>query len=90
VSTIIELLAIPDALGSVLGPTVSGGFGSLVSWRWIRQINMPLLVILFSLIAVFLGLRSPQNSPLCELRRFDKIDVLLFGAEVIMPAFPLI
>ncbi|KAI1678131.1 Permease major facilitator superprotein [Pyrenophora tritici-repentis] len=88
-SLYLGLMAIPTALGSVLGPTVGGVFSSLVSWRWIGWINLPLLGISFPLTVVFLKLRSLQHSPLSELRRLDWTGVFLFTAWIILFALPL-
>jgi MFS family permease len=88
-SLYLGLMAIPTALGSVLGPTVGGVFSSLVSWRWIGWINLPLLGISFPLTVVFLRLRSPHGSPMSELRRLDWTGVLLFTAWIILFALPL-
>lgn len=85
----LGLMALPTALGSVLGPTVGGVFSSLVSWRWIGWINLPLLGISFPLTVVFLRLRSLQHSRLSELRRLDWTGVLLFTVGIILFALPL-
>jgi MFS family permease len=88
-SLYVGLMAVPTALGSVLGPTIGGVFSSLVSWRWIGWINLPLLGISFLLTVVFLRLRSLQYSPLFELRRLDWTGVFLFTAGIILFALPL-
>jgi MFS family permease len=88
-SPYLGLMAIPTALGSILGPTVGGVFSSLVSWRWIGWINLPLLGISFPLTVVFLRLRAPQGSPMSELRRLDWTGMFLFTAGIIFFALPL-
>jgi MFS family permease len=88
-SLYLGLMAIPTALGSVLGPTVGGVFCSLVSWRWIGWINLPLLGISFPLTVVFLRLRAPQGSPMSELQRLDWTGVFLFTTGIILFALPM-
>ena len=41
-SLYLGLMAIPPALGSVLGPTIAGIVSSLVFWRWLGWINLPM------------------------------------------------
>jgi hypothetical protein len=88
-SLYLGLMAIPTAPGSVLGPTIGGVFSSLVTWRWLGWINLPLLAISFPLTAFFLRLRSLQHSPLSELRRLDWAGMFLFTAGIILFALPL-
>lgn len=83
------IMALPTALGSVLGPTIGGMFSSLVTWRWLGWINLPLLGVSFTLTAFFLRLRSLQQSPLSDLRHLDWTGMFLFTAGIIMFALPL-
>ncbi|KAI1179728.1 major facilitator superfamily domain-containing protein [Nemania sp. FL0916] len=85
----LGLMAIPTALGSVLGPTVGGVFSSLVSWRWLGWINLPLLGISFPLTAVFLQLRQLEHSQLIRLKSLDWCGLLLFTAGTVLFAVPL-
>jgi hypothetical protein len=62
---------------------------SLISWSSIGWLNLPLLGTALPLSAIFLKLRSLQNSPLFELRRLDWTDVSLFTVEIILLALPL-
>lgn len=85
----LGLMAIPTALGSVLGPTMGGLFSSLVTWRWLGWINLPLLGISFLLTAFFLHLRPLELSRLSHFRRVDWVGILLFAPGIILLALPL-
>lgn len=85
----LGLMALPTALGSVLGPTVGGLFSSLVTWRWLGWINLPLLGISFPLTAVFLRLRPLENSRVSGLRRLDWVGIPLFTTGIVLFALPL-
>ena len=87
-SLYLGLMAIPTALGSVLGPTIGGVFSSLVSWRWLGWINLPLLGISFPLTAFFLRLRS-LNTSLSGLCKLDWIGIPLFTTGIVLFALPL-
>lgn len=88
-SLYLGLMAIPTALGSILGPTVGGIFSSLVTWRWLGWINLPLLGISFPLTAFFLRLRPLEHSRLSQLRRLDWIGMPLFTTGIVLFALPL-
>jgi MFS family permease len=69
-SLYLGLLAIPIALGSIIGPTIGCVFSSLVSWRWMMDPSAPpwnflFLVRVLSQTAVALKLttvRAPTPS----------------------------
>ncbi|KAK1984891.1 major facilitator superfamily domain-containing protein [Colletotrichum cereale] len=88
-SLYLGLMAIPTALGSVLGPTVGGIFSSLVTWRWLGWIILPLLGISFPLTAVFLRLRPLEHSRVSRLRTLDWVGMPLFTAGIVLFALPL-
>ncbi|KAK6216567.1 hypothetical protein QIS74_06681 [Colletotrichum tabaci] len=88
-SLYLGLMAIPMALGSVLGPTVGGVFSSLVTWRWLGWINLPLLAISFPLTVFFLRLRPLEHPRLSRLRTLDWVGVPLFTAGIVLFALPL-
>ncbi|KAK2024332.1 MFS general substrate transporter [Colletotrichum zoysiae] len=88
-SLYLGLMAIPTALGSVLGPTMGGVFSSLVTWRWLGWINLPLLGISFSLTAVFLRLRPLEHSRISRLRTLDWVGMPVFTAGTVLFALPL-
>ncbi|KAF3061960.1 putative transporter C3H1.06c [Daldinia childiae] len=67
----VGIMALPIAIGSILGPTIGALFSDYVTWRWIGWINLPLLGIAFPLLAFFLRLRSLGSSLDAKLKRLD-------------------
>lgn len=88
-SLYLGLMAIPTALGSVLGPTVGGAFSSFVTWRWLGWINLPLLGISFPLTVFFLHLRLLEHSRTSRLRTLDWVGMSLFTGGIVLFALPL-
>jgi hypothetical protein len=86
----LGLVAIPTAIGSVLGPTVGGLFSSLVTWRWLGWINLPLLAISSTLVIFFLRLRAPpQTSLSSKLGNLDWTGTSFFTAGSVLFILPL-
>ncbi|KAI1126025.1 major facilitator superfamily domain-containing protein [Nemania abortiva] len=86
----LGLMAIPTAIGSVLGPTVGGLFSSLVTWRWLGWINLPLLGISSTLVVFFLRLRAPPQTSLpSKLGRLDWTGTSFFTAGSVLFVLPL-
>ncbi|VUC30987.1 unnamed protein product [Clonostachys rosea] len=88
-SLYLGLLAIPTALGSVLGPTIGGLFSGLVTWRWLGWINLPLLGLSFPITVFFLRLRSLEKPRLSGLRTLDWVGIALFSIGAVLVALPL-
>lgn len=70
-SLYLGLLAIPTAIGSILGPTLGALFTANVSWRWIGWINLPILGAAVVLVVFFLRLRPVESDVATKLRRVD-------------------
>ncbi|ORY70956.1 major facilitator superfamily domain-containing protein [Pseudomassariella vexata] len=85
----LGLMAIPTAIGSVLGPTVGGLFSSLVTWRWLGWVNLPLLGISFTLTIFFLQLRPLKTSLSHKLGRLDWTGMSLFTIGSVLFVLPL-
>lgn len=85
----IGIMALPIALGSILGPTVGALFSDLVSWRWIGWINLPLLGISCPILAVFLKLRPLDSSLQTKVNRLDWVGMSLFAVGCIVFVLPL-
>ncbi|KAI0104838.1 major facilitator superfamily domain-containing protein [Nemania sp. FL0031] len=89
-SLYLGLMAIPTAVGSVLGPTVGGLFSSLVTWRWLGWINLPLLGISSTLVVFFLRLRAPPQTSLpSKLGGLDWTGTSFFTAGSVLFILPL-
>jgi MFS family permease len=67
----LGLMALPIAMGTILGPTLGAIFSSFVSWRWIGWINLPLLGVAFLLVFFFLRLRPLDKSFMANMKRLD-------------------
>ncbi|RAO72274.1 uncharacterized protein BHQ10_008286 [Talaromyces amestolkiae] len=78
-STYLGLMAIPSAVGNIMGPTVGALFSNYASWRWVGWINLPFLGIGAPLLFFFLKLRPvPLGATLApNLKRVDWIGTLL-------------
>ncbi|GAM41010.1 hypothetical protein TCE0_041f13801 [Talaromyces pinophilus] len=78
-STYLGLMAIPSAVGNIMGPTVGALFSNYASWRWVGWINLPFLGIGAPLLFFFLKLRPvPLDAKLARnLKRVDWIGMVL-------------
>ncbi|KAJ5451850.1 hypothetical protein N7445_000033 [Penicillium cf. griseofulvum] len=87
-STYLGLMAIPSAVGNIMGPTVGALFSTYASWRWIGWINLPWLGIGTPLVIIFLKLRPiPLDSTLVgNLKRLDWIGIalLIIGISILV------
>lgn len=90
-SKYLGLMAIPSAVGNILGPTVGALFSNYASWRWIGWINLPFLGIGAPLLFFFLKLRPvPLEATLVQnLKRLDWIGMFLFIVGITIFAIPL-
>lgn len=70
-SLYLGLLAIPTAVGGILGPTLGALLSTNLSWRWIGWINLPILGAAFILLALFLRLRRIDTPIVDKLKRLD-------------------
>ncbi|KAF9878810.1 Major facilitator superfamily domain, general substrate transporter [Colletotrichum karsti] len=78
-SKYLGLMAIPSAVGNVMGPFVGALFSTYASWRWIGWINLPLLGVGTILLFFFLKLRAvPLGATLVSnLKRLDLVGMPL-------------
>lgn len=78
-STYLGLMAVPSAVGNIMGPFVGALFSTYASWRWIGWINLPFLGVGAVLLSLFLRLRTvPLGATLVgNLRRLDWVGMPL-------------
>lgn len=72
------IMAIPTALGSVLGPTVGALFSDFISWRWIGWVNLPILGAALPLLVLRLRLQSLGTTLSHKINSLDWLGMVLF------------
>lgn len=90
-SKYLGLMAIPMAIGNIMGPSVGALFANYASWRWIGWVNLPLLGIGTPLVFFFLKLRPvPLDASLTKnLNRLDWIGMALVVVGITIFVLPL-
>src|ERR1019366_1954903 len=77
--TAMSYLTVPAVLGPVVGPPVGGFIVTYYSWRWIFFINVPIGIIGFALVTMFIeNVREDEVFPL-DFRGFVLTGVGLAG-----------
>ncbi|KAK4197641.1 putative multidrug efflux system [Triangularia verruculosa] len=73
------------ALGSAIGPVIGGVMSTKLSWRWCFWINLPIGLVVFLTILVFLPLPSPPKTPiLTGLKALDWSGSILIISGALM------
>ncbi len=88
-SMYLGLMALPIALGTILGPTIGALFSSFVSWRWIGWINLPLLGVAFPLVLIFVRTRPIDTPFIASIKRLDWGGIFLSLAGITVFVVPL-
>jgi EmrB/QacA subfamily drug resistance transporter len=58
-------LSVPALLGPVLGPPLGGFLATYASWRWIFMLNVPIGVLGFILVSLFIeNIKASERAPL--------------------------
>lgn len=65
------------AIALSLGPIIGGLLSQRVSWRWCFYINLPLSGIAFTIIMLFLDLKTPKTPILEGIKAIDWVGSLL-------------
>lgn len=85
----VGLLAVPMAVGCILGPVLGALFSELADWRWIGWINLPLVALAAALSTLFLRLKPIEQSFKTRLSQIDWIGIVLFSVGCILFSLPL-
>ncbi|KAI0101310.1 MFS general substrate transporter [Nemania sp. FL0031] len=84
----LAIMALPIALGSIIGPIVGALLCQFVTWRWLGWINLPFVGPALPLAFLFMHLRPIDQDLLTKLRRLDWGGMFLFtvgAAGVVLP-----
>jgi EmrB/QacA subfamily drug resistance transporter len=66
----MSYLTVPALLGPVLGPPVGGFIVTYASWRWIFFLNVPIGVVGFILVAIFIENHKEPGTPPLDVAGF--------------------
>src|SRR5579864_4604091 len=85
--TAMSYLTVPAVLGPVVGPPLGGFIVTYYSWRWIFFINLPIGILGFALVTIFIeNIREAEVIPL-DLRGFLMTGLglagVVFGFEMV-------
>src|SRR3954470_5436736 len=72
-------LTTPALLGPVLGPPVGGFIVTYASWRWIFFLNVPIGILGFVLVSIFIENHKEPDTPRLDLVGFALSAVALAG-----------
>ncbi|KAI0172153.1 MFS general substrate transporter [Hypoxylon sp. FL1284] len=84
----LGIMALPIAIGSIIGPTIGAVFSDEVTWRWIGWLNLPFLAIAFPLLFFCLRLRPLGSSLSAKAKRLDWGGMTLFAAGCTLFVLP--
>jgi len=85
----LGLLAVPMAIGTILGPIAGALLSEFATWRWIGWVNLPVIATGFVLAVFCLRLRPIDLSFRTKLGRLDWFGMLLFAIGSTAVALPL-
>ncbi|KID90833.1 Major facilitator superfamily domain, general substrate transporter, partial [Metarhizium majus ARSEF 297] len=85
----LGLLAIPIAIGTIIGPTIGAVFSEFISWRWIGYANLPFVGLSFPITFFFLRLRTVNDSLMDDVKSLDWGGMALSFTGMILFVLPL-
>ncbi|KAL7929343.1 major facilitator superfamily domain-containing protein [Trichoderma chlorosporum] len=85
----LGIMAIPIAVGSILGPSLGAVLCQYASWRWIGWINLPCLGVACPLVLICLKLKRINNRLIQRTKQLDWIGIALFTPTCTLFVLPL-
>ncbi|KAH8893292.1 hypothetical protein GQ53DRAFT_108458 [Thozetella sp. PMI_491] len=81
----LGLMSIVWAVGTAIGPVIGGALTTKLNWRWCFWINLPVGVVTFAALFVFLKVPNPRTPVMVGLRAIDWIgSVLVIGGALMI------
>ncbi|KAH9902443.1 iron permease [Cubamyces lactineus] len=59
------------AIAAAVGPSIGGSLAEKATWRWLFYLNLPLSGIAFTLVTLFLRVKTPPGTLLEKLSKID-------------------
>ncbi|KAL6697131.1 major facilitator superfamily domain-containing protein [Trichoderma pleuroticola] len=87
--TYLGIMAIPTAVGSILGPSLGALLCQYASWRWIGWINLPCLGVAYPLVLFCLKLKRVDSPLIQRTKQLDWIGIALFTSSCTLFVLPL-
>ncbi|KKP04622.1 hypothetical protein THAR02_03235 [Trichoderma harzianum] len=87
--TFLGIMAIPTAVGSILGPSLGALLCQYASWRWIGWINLPCLGVAYPLVLFCLKLKRIDTPLMQRTKQLDWIGIALFTSSCTLFVLPL-
>ncbi|CAG8953640.1 hypothetical protein HYFRA_00010099, partial [Hymenoscyphus fraxineus] len=84
----LALMALPIALGSIMGPIIGALLCQFVTWRWLGWINLPFVGPAIPLAVLFMRLQPLEQDLKTKLRRVDWGGMFLFTIGTTCIALP--
>ncbi len=81
----LAYLTVPALMGPIIGPPLGGFITTFASWRWIFWINIPIGILGFVLVTIFIEDRREEGVPPLDLAGFlmtaTGLTGMVFGFE---------
>ncbi|KAI1758850.1 MFS general substrate transporter [Hypoxylon sp. FL1150] len=85
----LAIIALPVAVGSILGPIIGALLCQFVTWRWLGWINLPFIGLAIPLAFLFMNLRPIDMDLKTKLRRLDWGGMFLFTVGATCVSVPI-
>ncbi|KAI1171314.1 MFS general substrate transporter [Nemania sp. FL0916] len=85
----LAIMALPIALGSILGPVIGALLCQFATWRWLGWINLPFVGPAIPLAVLFMRLRPVDQDLKTKLRRLDWGGMFVFTVGATAVSLPL-